>query len=170
MVRPLVRGCRIAAPRERECGIENVFSFLEERRSRPEKRSRFRGRRQCGCVVSRMEARFQLADPIEAGGERQLRGALQMSLEPALIELVVVEGAEVRCQATKGLDDPELPNHDVDAETEPCLPCPLQPMISFTLCIIQRSSADEEVGDEVVVAVDPEGHVARFLCDGDRAP
>src|SRR5260370_21993060 len=124
--RALVGGRRIAACRERERGIENAFSFLDERGSNPEKLLRFRGRGQCRRVVPCVEARLQFADPIPAGGDRQLRTALQKLLEPALIELVVVEAPESPCQAAKRPNEPERPGEEEDGEAEPRLPSGLQ--------------------------------------------
>ena len=119
---PLVGRCRVVVGRPRERAIEMVLGHLEERRRRPEERPRLRRRLEGGGVVARVEARLQLADPVPARGDRQARIALEVLLEPALVELGVVEGARIRRQAPERPDEPELSGDDVDDEAEPRLP------------------------------------------------
>ena len=56
-----------------------------------------------------------------------------MALEPKLIELFIVKGAEFRRQATEGPDKPELRGDDVNDETKPSLLRKLEAILGFTL-------------------------------------
>ena len=96
-------------------------------------------------IVAGIEARLQLADPVPAFGKRQDRGLLcKWLLEPALVELLIVEGAECRRQAAQRPDQPELRGDEVDDETEPRLPRELEPMLGFALHVAERIAASRE--------------------------
>ena len=100
-------------------------------------------------MVAGKEAGLQLADPVPALRRRQARVALQTLLEPALVELRVVEGAEVRRQSTKRPDQPELRGDDVDDETEPRLLRKFEPILGFALHLDERISRREKVRVQV---------------------
>ena len=90
---------------------------------------------------------MQLSDPVPALGQRQHRVTRQMALEPKLIKLLIVEGAEFRRQATEGPDKPELRGDDVNDETEPHLLRKLEAILGFTLHLNERISRREKVRD-----------------------
>ena len=56
--------------------------------ARPEQRLGFSCSRDRRRIVAGVETRLQLADPIAAGGISQTGTALQMLLEPALVEFI----------------------------------------------------------------------------------
>src|SRR6267142_1756430 len=97
-------GCRIAERSPRQRGVELVVCQLECFRRRPKKSSRVFCRFDGGDVRTREEARLQLADEVPAGDESQPRILRQMLLEPALVELGIVERVELRGQAEAALE------------------------------------------------------------------
>src|SRR3984893_4908905 len=68
-----------------------------------------------------------------------------MTLEPKLIEPLIVEGAEFWRQSTEGPDKPELRGDDVNDETEPSLLRKLEPILGFTLRLNEWVSHGEKV-------------------------
>ena len=80
-----------------------------------------RRRRDGGGVVAGEDAGLQLADPVQAGGDRQARLPSRCSLELLLVEPRVVEAAECRRQAAERPDELELCGDEADDETEPRL-------------------------------------------------
>ena len=90
------RRCRIAECRARERAVEMILRRLEECWRRPEQRLRLRCRLDGGRIVAGEEARLQLADPVPALGAAPDPDGSPDALEPALIELLIVEGAERR--------------------------------------------------------------------------
>src|SRR5437588_759523 len=72
-----------------------------------------------GNVRTREEARLKLADEVPAGDESQPRILRQMLLEPALVELGIVERVELRGQAAEGPDESQLSSDDVGDVAEP---------------------------------------------------
>ena len=73
-----------------------------------------------------------------------------MALEPKLIKLPIVKGAEFRRQATEGPDKPELRGNEVNDETEPHLLGKLEAMLGFTLHLNERISRRQKVRVQVV--------------------
>jgi len=76
-----------------------------------------------------------------------------MPLEPNLIKLPVVKGAEFRRQATEGPDKPKLCGDEVNDVTEPGLLGKLEAILGFTLHLNQRISSRQKVRVQVVAAV-----------------
>src|SRR3984893_14570077 len=68
-----------------------------------------------------------------------------MTLEPKLIEPLVVEGAEFWRQATEGSDKRELRGDDINDETEPSLLRNLERILGFTLRLNEWVSHGEKV-------------------------
>src|SRR6266540_1376493 len=112
-------GCRIAERSPRQRGVELVVCQLEGFRRRPKKSSRVFCRFDGGNVRTREEAPLQLADEVPAGDESQPRIRRQMLLEPALVELGIVERVELRGQAAEGPDESQLSGDDVGDVAEP---------------------------------------------------
>ncbi len=166
----LRRRGRIAERGLRQRGVEMVLRPLEEGRRRPEEAFCLRRRRDGGGVVAGEDARLQLADPVPAGGSRQARIRLQMPLEPLLVELGVVEAAELRRQTAQRPDQLELRGDDVDDETEPRLAREVEPGLGLSLHLGERIAAGEKVRDEVVAAVGRIGEVAGLLRRVEGAP
>ena len=86
-----------------------------------------------------------------------------MALELKLVEPLIVEGAELRRQATQGPDKPELRGDDVNDETEPRLLCELETILGFTLHLSKRISRRQKVRVQVVAAVRGKGEVTDFV-------
>src|ERR1700704_546541 len=141
-----------------------VLRHLKERWRRPEKPSRLRCRLDCGRILLGEEASLQLADPIPAFRERQTWITLQVMFEPALVKLLIVEGAELWRQAAQCPDQPELRGDDVDDQPEPRLAREVEPILGFALHVTERISGREKIGVQVVAAVSRKGEVADLVC------
>ena len=76
-----------------------------------------------------------------------------MALEPKLIKLPIVKGAEFRRQATEGSDKPELRGDDVNDDTKPSLLGKLEAILGFTMDLRERISRSEKVCVQGVAAV-----------------
>ena len=98
----------------RKRGIKVVLGQFEEGRQRPQQRLCFGRGFDRGSVIAGEEAHLQLADAVQACGDRQAGILLQMSLEPRLIQARVVEAAEGRARATQCADQLELCGDVVD--------------------------------------------------------
>ena len=96
------------------------------------------------------EARLQLADPVTAGGSRQVRNRVEMLLELLLVEPGVVEAAELWRQAAQRPDEPELRGDPVDDETELRLAREVEPGLGLSLHLDERVAAGEQVRDKVL--------------------
>src|SRR6266478_7627945 len=83
-----------------------------------------------------------------------------MALEPKLIKLSILKGAEFRRHATEGPDKPELRSDDVNDETKPSLPRKLEAILGFTLHLHQRISRCQKVRVQVDAAVHGKAEVA----------
>ena len=148
---------------QRQRSEEMVVRPLEDGWRHPEEAFRFRRRRDGGGVVVGEDACLQLADPVQAGGDRQARICLQMPLELLLVEPGVVEAAECRRQAAKRPDQLELCGDEVDDETEPRLAREVEPDLGLALHLGERIAAGEEVCDQAVAAKGRVGEVADLL-------
>ena len=73
-----------------------------------------------------------------------------MALEPKLIKLLIVEGAEFRRQAAQRPDQPELGGDDVNDETEPRLLREGEPILGFALHLGERIARREKVRVQVL--------------------
>jgi hypothetical protein len=60
-------------------------------------------------------------------------------LEPALVEVGIVEGAELRGQAAEGSDDPELGGAQVGGQAEPRLALEAEPGFGLALDMLTGS-------------------------------
>ena len=96
-----------------------VFNHFRARLRRPKKRLRLECRPYRGNILACIDAPLQLADPIPARTDCQGRIVLQVLLEIALVELLVVKGRETRSQAPESPYEFELCRNDVYNETEP---------------------------------------------------
>src|ERR1700688_880588 len=85
-----------------------------------------------------------------------------MTLEPKLIEPLIVEGSEFCRQATEGPDEPDLRGDDVNDETEPSLLRKLEPILSFTLRVNEWISHGEKVRVQVDWAIGRKREVTDF--------
>ena len=124
---------------------------LEEGLRRPEEAVRLRRRRDGGGIVGK-DACLQLADPVPAGGLHQVRIRLQMALELHLVELGVIEAAELRRQAAQRPDQLELPGDPVDCQINPRLAREVEPGLGLPLHLGKRIAAGEKMREEVVTA------------------
>src|SRR5438045_8351092 len=104
-------------------------------------------------MVAGKEAGLHLPDPIPALGQRQVRGACQMVLEAAFIELAVIEGSESRCQAAKRPDKCKLGGDHVDDETEPGLLRECETSFGLALDLFQFLARGQKLRVERVAAI-----------------
>ena len=74
-----------------------------------------------------------LSDPIPALGDGQSAVTCQMTLKTELVEMFVIECAEIWCHAAKHSDEPELRGDAIHNETEPDVRRELETRLSFTL-------------------------------------
>ena len=172
---PLCSGGRVAERGFRQPSVEMIVRPLEDGWRHPEEVFRFRGRRDGGGVVAGEDARLQLADPVQAGGDRQARVLLQMLLEPALVKPCIVEGAEDRGLAAERPDEPELCGDEVDDKIEAGLAREVESGLSLALHLGERIAAGETLGEDIVAAEGRVGEVAGLLrgvegVPGERAP
>src|SRR5260370_19377098 len=86
-----------------------------------------------------------------------------MALEPKIIKLFIVKGAEFRRRTTEGPDKPELRGDDVNDETKPSLLRKLKAILGFTLHFRERISRRQKVGVHVVAAVRRKTEVADLV-------
>jgi len=129
-----------------------------------------RGRRDGGNVGTREEARLQLPEPVQEGDDRVALVFGQLLLETALVELGIVEGAELRSEAAEGLDEHEVHADEVDAEAEPESAREVEPGLGLALHIGERLPGSKEVGGEGGMAVAREGDVAESVGCVEGAP
>ena len=61
-----------------------------------------------------------------------------MALDPNLIKLRVVKGAEFRRKSPEGPDQPKLDGKEVDSHPEPCLFRKREPMLDLALHLGKR--------------------------------
>src|SRR5437016_5815196 len=153
-------GCRIAERSPRQRGVELVVCQLEGFRRRPKKSSRVFCRFDGGNVRTREEAGLQLADEVPAGDESQPRILRQMLLEPALVELGIVERVELRGQAAEGPDESQLSGDDVGDVAEPELARELEAGLGFAQHFTEGLPGGEQVRDRHVTAVTRVGEIS----------
>ena len=76
-----------------------------------------------------------------------------MALEPKLVKLPIVKGAELWRQTTEVSDKGELRGDDANDDTEASLVGKHQTILGFTLDLRKRISRGEKVGVQGVAAV-----------------
>jgi hypothetical protein len=163
-------GCRIAERSPRQRAVKLVVCLLKDCRHHPPKSVCVLGRRDGGNVGTREKARLQLPEPVQVGDEREARVFGQLLLETALVELGIVEGAELRSEAAKGLDEPEVRTDQVEDDSEPESAREIEPSLGLALDISERFPGCEEAGDEADLAETREGDVADSVGRVDGAP
>ena len=94
----LFSGRRRIASCTGEGRVEMVFGDLEQSGRRPQKGLRLGCGGRGGHEITREDARLQLADPVQEQGDGQARIPLQVSFEPAFVEILFVERAKCRRQ------------------------------------------------------------------------
>ena len=93
-----------------------------------------------------------------------------MLLEPALVEVGIVEGAELRGQAAEGSDEPELGGDEANRQAEPRLAREIEPGFGLALDLGERIAGGKEVCGQVVAAICRKGEVAEFAGGIEGAP
>src|SRR6266404_1662629 len=86
-----------------------------------------------------------------------------MALEPKLIKLPIVKGAEFRRRTTEGSDETELRGDDVNDETKSSLVRKFEGILGFTLHLHERVSRRQKVRVHVVAAVRRKTEVADLV-------
>src|SRR5258705_8078568 len=150
---PFLGRGNIAMRRSGKRRVEMVLSQLELRRRRPKHRFRFRCSRNRRRVVTGVNARLQLANPIIGRANGQLGFALQALLEAALVQLRAIEGYKGRPLSTEHADEPELPGHAVADEAERHLPYEFKSILGFPLGFTEWISGGEKIRDQVDAAI-----------------
>src|SRR5712675_2931621 len=87
-----------------------------------------------------------------------------MALDPTLIELLIVEGAECRRQAAQRPDQPELGGDAVNDKPEPRLLREREAVLSFAFRLGKRIACREKVRVQLVAAVGSVSEVAHLVC------
>ena len=116
-------------------------------------------------IVAGKEARLQLADPVPALGKRQIRIVCETALDPQLVELLIVKGAECRRQPAQRPDQPKLRGDDVNDKTEPHLLRKREAILGFALHLDERIARREKVRVQLIAAVGRVGEIADLVCD-----
>src|SRR5262249_4177883 len=86
-----------------------------------------------------------------------------------LVELGVVEGAELRSEAAECLDEPELHADQVDGLVEVNLAREIEPGLGLALHISERLPGSELAGDQDEMAVAREDDIAKSVGCLERA-
>src|SRR5260370_35628590 len=86
-----------------------------------------------------------------------------MALEPQLIKLPIVKGAECRRQAAQGSDKPELCCNNVNDVTNPGLLRKLEAILGLALHLHERIARREKVRIQVDAAVRRKGRVTDLV-------
>ena len=120
-------------------------------------------------IVAGKEARLQLADPVPALDKRQIRIVGKTALDPTLIKLLIVEGAECRRQAAQRPDQSELGGDGVNDKPEPRLLRERETTLGFAFHLGERIARREKVRVQLVAAVGGVSEVADLVCRLERA-
>src|SRR5215471_17297035 len=91
-----------------------------------------------------------------------------MALEPAFVELLVVEGTEIKRQSAEGADRHKRSREKVDHDAKFGLPRELQSLLCLNLGLVKRSSAAEQNGDRATRAIRGKGEVPGLLRNIER--
>src|SRR6202163_1198973 len=92
-----------------------------------------------------------------------------MALDPTLIKLLTVEGAECRRQAAQRPDQPKLGGDGVNDKPEPRLLREREAMLGFAFHLGKRIARREKVRVHFVAAVCGVSEVADLVCRLERA-
>src|SRR5258705_7780476 len=92
-----------------------------------------------------------------------------MALEPRLIKLLIVEGAECRRQAAQRPDQPEVGDEAVNDKPDPRLLREREAMLGFAFHLGKRIAGREKVRVQLVAAVGGVSEVADLVCRLERA-
>jgi hypothetical protein len=147
-----------------------IVDGLEGQPGRPEEGLRLRCCRYSGDEIPRKEVRLQLADPIPAGGEYQVRIPLHMVPKRILVEPRIGERRQRGRQPAERAYEHQLPCDHADDETEPRLPRELEPGLGLSLHIAKAVSAREQVREQMGGGIPREGEAARFLRQVEAVP
>ena len=78
---------------------------------------------------------------------------LEVLLEPDLIEPLIIERREARCQAPESLDELELSSNDVDDEAKLCLPGEFESFLGLALHVVKGIANCEMNCDQTVQGI-----------------
>ena len=96
-----------------------------------------------GGVVAGEEPRLQLADPVPAGGDRQARILLEVSLELLLVEAGVIEDPNIGVRPRSVRINSELCGDVFDGVAEPHLAHEVEPGLGLALHLAKRVATGE---------------------------
>src|SRR4029077_9446655 len=97
-------------------------------------------------------------------GECQTRIIRQMTFEPKLIKLSIIEAAELGCQASERPNQIELSRNGIDDETKPCPLRKLEAFLGFAVRVDERVSRREQIGVQAEATISRKGEIADPVC------
>ena len=108
-------------------------------------------------IVAREEARLQFSDPVPTCRHAPSRVACQMALESLLVELGIVEGAEVAWSGPECSNKTELRLLMMTRSIapKPAFRAKVEAVLSFTLHLDQRIAGREKMVFEMVAGCMP---------------
>src|SRR6266850_2035658 len=104
-------------------------------------------------MIAGKEPDLQLSNPVIAFRLSQCRITGEMLLEPQLLKLAIVKGAEFRRAATEGPDEPQLHGDGVNCETESRLLRKHEAIAGFAFHFRERISRCQQVCVQVDATV-----------------
>ena len=169
MLLPLVRRRGVRGCGMRQRAVELILCFFKVGWRCPQQPLRPRrglhGRR----ITARKETCLQLADPVPALDKRQIRICRKTALDPSLIKLLIVKGAECRRQAAQRSDQPELAGDGINDKTEPRLLSKREAAFGFAFHLGKWIACREKVRVQFVTAVGGVSEIADLVCRLERA-
>jgi hypothetical protein len=120
-------------------------------------------------IVPGKEARLKLASPIGEPGTRQIRVTGQTALDPKLVKLRIIKGAEFPRKSPESPDLPKQEGDEVNNQPEPRLLCECETMFGFAFHLGKRIARREKVRVQLVAAVGGVSEVPDRVCRLKRA-
>src|SRR5437870_10704344 len=87
-----------------------------------------------------------------------------MALDPQLVKLLIIQGAELPRQSPERPDQPELGGADVNGKPEPHLLRKRETVLGFALRLGKRVARREQVRVQLVAAIGRAREVADLVC------
>src|SRR5436190_15985659 len=110
--------CKVPGLGVSECGIERKFGARDLRCCRPDEALGAFRCRDSRLQVPSKEAGLQLSGPIKEFGQRHERIAGELAFRAPLVEIFVIEGAELRCQSAEGANKSSLRSRSEEHTSE----------------------------------------------------
>src|SRR5262249_15814141 len=91
------------------------------------------------------------------------------ALDPHLVKLLIIQGAELPRQSPERPDQPELGGDDVNDIPEPHLPCKRETVLGFALRLGKRVARREQICVHLLAAIGRRSEVAALVGGVERA-